>query len=145
MNRLAIVFCLWLLLVLGCASPENQRVSEEPVIEVLSERQTRRYGYSIITGEIRNISNGNLDFTQVEVAYRDANGALVASSDIYIANWRSFPAGSTSTFEIMTPNVPRDAVSYNLIFKSRGRQLFSRNPDIPDPTPSPPPTRRRRR
>ena len=131
------VLGLWLALVLGCAPPREASQSSDPALELLSHRQRQRTNFSVISGEVRNISNRDLAYTKVIAEYRDQVGNFILMNEIYINNWRSFPPGETSAFEIMTSNVPREAVAYTLRFMDGGREIPIRDSSAPPQSPSP--------
>lgn len=68
--------------------------------------QDNGYGMIDFVGEIKNLTDADVDSVCVNVLLRDAGGAIVAGYSGYVDN---LAAGATTSFEVMGYDVPEYA------------------------------------
>ncbi len=87
-----------------------------PVLELQAWNWHKDYDYADVQGEVKNISDHNLDNVEAVATFTDQNGHFITSEEALI-QYRPLLPGQTSPFEVMVTYNPSMNVA-NIDFKS---------------------------
>ena len=84
-------------------------------LELLSDTNERSYGYITTSGEVKNLTNENLEQVEAKVSYYTSDGTFVKSDDALI-DYDPILPGQTSPFKTIGTDNPQIS-GYKVVFK----------------------------
>jgi hypothetical protein len=83
----------------------DRDVMPEKAVELVSFKATYNQGTCSVSGTVKNVSSGEIEYANVAVSYYDADENLINAQWTF-SNDDTIPAGGTSTFEVSTDYCP---------------------------------------